>query len=536
MKLSASVILFSLLVLCATLALAKTDPELKQCRHQCKVQRQYGKEEKDKCLQKCDDYYKEKKGQEDDVEELGVTVNGDPEKKLRECQTQCERQAEGQQKALCRLQCQHKYGKEKSLRGEGEGHSRSTEEEEDEDEERENPYVFEDQHFTSIIRTRHGRIDVLQKFTDKSGLLRGIEHYRVAFLEANPQTFVAPTHVDADSVLFVATGRGTITMIQEDKRESFNIERGNVIRVEAGTPVYLINSDEREKLRIVKFLSPVNLPGEAEAFQSAGGEDQPESFYRAFSWELLEAALKTDRRKLEQIFNQKQGAIVKASKEQIQAMSHREEGTGIWPFSESRSAFNLLKKPVIRNKFGQLFEAKPNEYKQQLQDLDLAVSLANITRGSMAGPFYNSRATKIAIVLDGEGYFEMACPHVSGRRRVVSPSGRGMWDQGPSYKKVSSELSQGTVFIVPAGHPVATVASRNENLVILCFEVNAQGSTRYALAGKNNVVKRIEREAKELAFGVGAKQVEQAFGNEDDELFFPGPRGGGPSQGLFASA
>ncbi|XP_065855115.1 vicilin Cor a 11.0101-like [Euphorbia lathyris] len=80
-------------------------------------------------------------------------------------------------------------------------------------------------------------------------------------------------------------------MVQEDKRESFNIERGNVIRVEAGTHVYLINNDEREKLQIVKFLFPVNLPGEAEAFQSAGGEDQPESFYRGFSWELLEAAL-----------------------------------------------------------------------------------------------------------------------------------------------------------------------------------------------------------------------------------------------------
>ncbi|XP_065852045.1 vicilin Cor a 11.0101-like isoform X2 [Euphorbia lathyris] len=78
-------------------------------------------------------------------------------------------------------------------------------------------------------------------------------------------------------------------MVQEDKSESFNIERGNVIRVEAGTLVYLINNDE---LQIVKFLSHVNLPGEAEAFQSAGGEDQPESFYRGFRWELLEAALK----------------------------------------------------------------------------------------------------------------------------------------------------------------------------------------------------------------------------------------------------
>ncbi|KAI8019756.1 Cupincin [Camellia lanceoleosa] len=33
--------------------------------------------------------------------------------------------------------------------------------------------------------------------------------------------------------------------------------------------------------------------------------------------------------------------------------------------------------------------------------------------GSMTAPYYNSRATKIAVVTNGEGYFEMACPHLS---------------------------------------------------------------------------------------------------------------------------
>nr|7UV3_A Chain A, Vicilin Pis v 3.0101 [Pistacia vera] len=42
----------------------KTDPELKQCKHQCKVQRQYDEEQKEQCAKGCEKYYKEKKGRE----------------------------------------------------------------------------------------------------------------------------------------------------------------------------------------------------------------------------------------------------------------------------------------------------------------------------------------------------------------------------------------------------------------------------------------------------------------------------------------
>ncbi|KAJ9171989.1 hypothetical protein P3X46_015282 [Hevea brasiliensis] len=320
------------------------------------------------------------------------------------------------------------------------------------------------------VKTEHGRINVLQKFTKESKLLlHGIENYRIAILEADPQSFVAPSHWDADAVIFVA----------------------KVIGVRAGTPVYFINRDENEKLFIVKRLRP--------AFRAAGGEDQ-ESFYRAFSWELLEAALKTERKRLERIIKQNQDFITKASKEQIQSMSHREEGSGIWPFGgESSGPFNLLhKRPVQSNNYGQLLEVDHNDY-HQLKDFDLTVSFANVSRGSMIGPYYNSKATKISIVVDGEGYFEMACPHVSSSSK---------------RKKTSS----------PAGHPVASVASRNNNLQILCFEINTKGKNRYPLAGRNNVVKKMETEAKELAFGVPAREVEHVFGNQQDQWFFPGPR------------
>ncbi|KAK9197906.1 hypothetical protein WN944_013089 [Citrus x changshan-huyou] len=103
-----------------------------------------------------------------------------------------------------------KYRREK----EGEGGQHNTQEEEEEekeegDEERqwqgqeeedENPYVFHKHHFTSRVTTQHGRVAFLPKFTQRSKLLRGLEKYRLDILIANPQTFITPTHLDADVV------------------------------------------------------------------------------------------------------------------------------------------------------------------------------------------------------------------------------------------------------------------------------------------------------------------------------------------------
>ncbi|KAF2314852.1 hypothetical protein GH714_036930 [Hevea brasiliensis] len=235
-----------------------------------------------------------------------------------------------------------------------------------------------------------------------------------------------------------------------------------------------------------------------QAFRAAGGEDQ-ESFYRAFSWELLEAALKTERKRLERIIKQNQDFITKASKEQIQSMSHREEGSGIWPFGgESSGPFNLLhKRPVQSNNYGQLLEVDHNDY-HQLKDFDLTVSFANVSRVYIPLPVqslsYPTPATKISIVVDGEGYFEMACPHVSSSSK---------------RKKTSS----------PAGHPVLPLLQET----IIC-KYSALRSIPKAKIGRNNVVKKMETEAKELAFGVPAREVEHVFGNQQDQWFFPGPR------------
>ncbi|KAL6499522.1 hypothetical protein OROGR_027432 [Orobanche gracilis] len=92
----------------------------------------------------------------------------------------------------------------------------------------------------------------------------------------------------------------------------------------------------------------------------------------------------------------------------------------------------------------------------------------------MAAPYYNSKSTKISIVVEGEGYFEMACPHLSGRQRGQRETG-----SSPSYQKISSRLKRGSVVVVPAGHPFVAVASNNQNLQVLCFEVNYRNNQKF---------------------------------------------------------
>lgn len=146
-------LLFLITALC--LALASKDPELKQCKHQCKVQRQFDEQQKRDCERSCDEYYKMKKEK---------------------------------------------------------GRNYESEEEEEEEEEEENPYVFDDEHFVGKVETGEGKIKVLQKFTQRSQLLRGIENFRVSIVEANPSTFVVPTHFDAEIIMFVAQGNAVFIL------------------------------------------------------------------------------------------------------------------------------------------------------------------------------------------------------------------------------------------------------------------------------------------------------------------------------------
>ncbi|PNX72176.1 vicilin-like protein antimicrobial peptides 2-1-like protein [Trifolium pratense] len=451
-KTKLSIFIFLFFLINIAICREETDPELKTCKHQCHQQRQYDEHDKRICMKECDEYHEMKQERE-----------------------------------------KHKEDK-------------------DDEKEVENPYVFEYKDFDTILDTEDGRISVLNMFDQKSKLLRNVENYGLAVLEAKAHAFVSPHHFDSEVIFFNMKGRGIIGLVEQDNTERFNLEAGDIIRVPAGTPIYLVNRDENEKLFIAALhmpSSPGSAPLNFEAFFGPAGRN-PESVLTAFSSKVLQAAFKTSKGKLESVLEeQKKERIFKIRKEDVHGMAPKKS---IWPFGgQFNGPFNIFSnKPSFSNQFGSLFEIGPSESKSGLEGLNVMLSFANITKGSMSTIYYNTNANKIAFVVDGEGYFEMACPHYMSSKHRKSSS---------AYHKMNARLRPGMVFVVPAGHPFVTIASKNNNLKIVCFEVNAERNKKLAFAGKKNIVVALDKTAKKLSFDSSPEKVDEIF-KRDEEFFF----------------
>nr|CAC27161.1 putative sucrose binding protein [Vicia faba var. minor] len=463
-KLSLTIFLFFLLaLLCSNLAIARKekDPELTTCKDKCDLQGQYDEEDKRICMEKCEDYVRKKQ----------------------------ERQK----------------------------HKEHEKEEHEEEEENENPYVFENKDFETKIDTKDGRILILNKFHEKSKLLKNIENYGLAVLEIKANAFLSPHHYDSEAILFNIKGKGIIGLVAEDQTERFNLEEGDLIRVPAGTPTYLVNRDENEKLLIAAFHLPPSsgsAPVNLEPFFESGGR-RPESVLSTFSSKVLQAALKSSERELETVLDEQQkGRIFKIAKEDVLSLAPKRS---LWPFGGTfKGPFNIRNNnPAFSNQFGTLFEVGPSLEKTGLEGLNLMLTFANITKGSMSTIHYNTNANKIAFVVNGEGDFEMACPHMPS-----SSSNSKQKKSSISYHNINAKLKPGMVFVVPAGHPYVNIASKKNNLLILCFEVNAQRNKKLAFAGKKNIMSALDKTAKELAFDLAAQKVDKIF-ERKEELFFP---------------
>ncbi|KAK4478106.1 hypothetical protein RD792_017371 [Penstemon davidsonii] len=455
--------------------------------------------------------------------EFGSTEDNhhhDPVQEYKKCQSRCGIQEFGEQRQLCQQKCQLQYEERKREQSKEHGGGSDVINPRKEQETRNNPYFFDSQRFDSKYKTEEGHIKVLERFSKRSELLRGIENYRLAVLEANPNTFVVPHHKDAESVFVVLGGKGTISYVWQNQRQSYKLKHGDVMRVPAGSMVYLINRDDEERLYVLELLQPVNTPGRFKEYFGVGGGN-PESYYRAFSNEILEAAFNVPRERLEKLFGQQQkGVIIKASKQQIKALT-KESKSSKERKEESWGPFNLLdERPLFSSRYGKFYEANPSNY-DHLKDLDVSVAFMNIKKGGMIAPYYNSKSTRLVFVVGGSGQFEMACPHIASQSQWRKERQETRSDL--HYEKVSARLSVGDAFIIPAGHPISIISSKDSKLQLAGFGIKASFNQKYFLAGRENVWNIVESEAKELSFGLPASEVEEIFRSQEESYFLSGP-------------
>lgn len=104
-------------------------------------------------------------------------------------------------------------------------------------------------------------------------------------------------------------------------------------------------------------------------------------------------------------------------------------------------------------------------------------------KGGMLAPCYNSKTTRLVFVVGGSGHYEMVYPHLAAGGKHGRKEKQGEIISDAHYQKVSSCLSVGDAFVVPAGHPVAIVASQDSNLQLAGFGINAAHNQKYFLAG-----------------------------------------------------
>eukprot|EP01018_Ginkgo_biloba_P016203 Gb_02118 [translate_table: standard] len=390
---------------------------------------------------------------------------------------------------------------------------------EQEGREDENPYVFESGSFLTRVKSEAGEIRALPNFRERSELLRGMENYRVTYINMEPISIMLPHYIDAECISYVVEGRGRIEYLHEQNLVERKLEQGDVFGIPSGALFHITNNDDRQHLRIFSLLRTEPTPGQYESFYVAGGQN-PETVYNGFSDDVLQAAFNTKKESIERILSrQRRGAIVRSNQEQIRRMSSR--GSSRWSImsSEEPKPFNLLnQKPHFSNNNGNLFEANARDY-PLLGRLNVGAGILNLKPGSMMAPNYNTRSIKIGIVTSGEGTVEIACPHM-GRRRSENQSG----EQQTSYQKVQARLRPGTVFIVPVGHPSTQIASTNGQLQIMCFEINSQGNRRQFLAGRNNVLRNLEGEIRQLSFESSPKEIEAVLEAQEEEVILRGPQ------------
>ncbi|BFG13915.1 hypothetical protein CerSpe_001880 [Prunus speciosa] len=340
-----------------------------------------------------------------------------------------------------------------------------------EEEERDNPFYFPSQMFQSRFKSDEGGFYVLEKFTKRrqSEAIRGVENYRLAIFEAKPSTLILFFH--------------TTVMLKQFTLFSMGSCRGYNL---------FINEDNDETLRIAKLLQPVNSPSRFEEF-----------FPSVFSAMTF-----------------LNGIVMRASKEQLKALSEQGPSASRKAIG-SKSIINLpTQKPVHSNNYGKFYEARPGDFNGKFSYIEINQEEAIMM------PHYNSKSIYLMMVVEGRGRYEMAgtCPHLRSQGQEESMD---QVQEIQQYRKFSADLSPGNVFVIPAAHPAAIVAqnnnnnngNQNQNLRLVGFGINAQNNMRNFLPGQeNNIMKEMEREAKQLAFG---QEMEQIFSKQKQSYFVP---------------
>lgn len=423
------------------------------------------------------------------------------------------------------------------------GQEEREKQEEEEREQEENPYYLPSNKFQTRFENEHGLIRVLQKFDELSPHLQMLKYYRIVEYKARPGTLIVPHHADAEYLIITIKGRALVTILLPNYKESFHLERFDVLRVPAGAICYTVNGATDEDLELFELAMPVNIPGHFENFYPSGNHI-PYSYLKAFEKKTIQAAYNAPYETIKEVLwgsseeqgqGSEEGVILKLKAEQLKSLiSHAQSRLAKGGKESPLGPFNLRSDVQARyyNNHGTFREAHPHRY-EPLSDLGIGVSHLKLIQGSMFMPHYNTRGIILGFVANGGGHTEVVCPHVANKQQL---EGEEQQAEG-QVKSLWANVTKGDFYIIPAGHPLSVRASENSSLEAVEFVLNAPYNFRNFLAGKkDNVLNEIDREVYEVVFNGSGEQVERLFNRQGESFFVdhreeqqPGGGGGGIS-------
>ncbi|KAK1429121.1 hypothetical protein QVD17_11323 [Tagetes erecta] len=375
----------------------------------------------------------------------------------------------------------------------------------------------------------------------------------IGFITMEPNSMFIPQYLDSSLILFLEKGEARIGSIYQDKLVEKDLQAGDLYRIQAGSPFYLVNTAQGQRLQIITSIDTAESIDDWNSFESfslAGGTN-PKSVLAGFDTQTLATALNVSHDMVDEFLSSRQeGSIVFLNpdgeprdepsmwkrflelgtherKMQMKRLVNVEQNVDEETWSLTRLVNSLFGKNEVNDKsldshniysdkadfsndFGWSIEVDGDDY-EPLKLSDFAVYLVNLTAGSMMAPHVNPTAAEYGIVLSGTGNIQ-----------VVYPNGTLAMD---------AEVNEGDVFWIPRYFPFCQVASRSSPFVFFGFTTSARNNRPQFLAGQGSVMQTMMSPEFAAAFGLSEERLSGIFNYQTQTTILPSasasPGGGG---------
>ncbi|XP_062011823.1 vicilin-like seed storage protein At2g28490 isoform X1 [Rosa rugosa] len=417
------------------------------------------------------------------------------------------------------------------------------------------------QNSKQVVKTRAGEMRVVKsvggRIVDKP--------MHIGFITMEPKSLFVPQYMDSSLILFVHSGEAKVGLIYRDELGERRLRAGDVYRIPAGSPFYLVNTGEGQRLHIICSVDTSESlgMGTLQSFYIGGGYN-PASVLAGFDQEILESAFNVTSSELSDFLSRQQdGPIVYVTDsphppslwsrflelkehDRLQNMKkmvgftkepdHQEEDQSLaWSWrkllnsvfgsndkrrddpdtykgkGKSHDAYNLFKRSAdFKNDYGWSKALDESDY-SPLKDSGVGVFLVNLSAGSMMAPHVNPIATEYGIVLRG-----------SGTIQIVFPNGTSA---------MNTKVQEGDVFWVPRYFPFCQIASRTGPLEFFGFTTSARKNRPQFLVGASSVLRELRGPELAAAFGVNEDRLSRIVHAQRESVILPSVQAAPPYKG-----